>query len=76
VRNSEFWELVDREFGVRGRMIVREHVLTALGGRTAAEALARGVDARPVWFALCEDFEVPEERRWVGDQAAPRRRNA
>jgi hypothetical protein len=68
VRSSEFWELVDSEFGVRGRLVVREHVLGALGGLTAQEALARGEDVRRVWFALCDDFDVPEQRRWLGDQ--------
>lgn len=68
MRSSEFWELVDTEFGVRGRLVVREHVLGALGGRTAQEALDGGVDARRVWFALCDDFDVPEQRRWLSDQ--------
>ena len=70
MRSSEFWELVDDEFGVRGHLVAREHVLRALGGVTAQEALADGEDARRVWFALCDDFDVPEHRRWLGD---PRR---
>lgn len=67
VRSSEFWELVDTEFGIRGRIVVRDHVLPSLGGATAEEALARGDDPRTVWFALCDEFEIPERRRWIGD---------
>jgi hypothetical protein len=71
VRSSEFWQLVDAVFGARGSLVVRDHVLTALGGITAEQALAGGTDARRVWWAICDDFEVPEHRRWLGD---PRRR--
>jgi hypothetical protein len=67
VRSSEFWELIDATFGARGRLIVRDHVLTVLGGVTASEALGRGDDPRRVWQALCDDFEIPEQRRWLGD---------
>lgn len=62
---SEFWALVDGEFGpARGRALVRDHVVGALGHRTPEQALAAGDDARVVWFALCEDLQVPQERRW------------
>ena len=67
MRSSEFWELIDDVFGARGRLIARDHVLTVLGGATASEALARGEDVRRVWLALCDDFEIPEQRRWLGD---------
>lgn len=39
-----------------------DHVLTDLGGYTAAEALEAGVEPRDVWRALCRDFEVPKNR--------------
>lgn len=65
VRISEFWTLVDDEFGAgQGRALVRDHVLGTLGHRTAEQALAAGVDARDVWFALCDELQVPPERRW------------
>jgi hypothetical protein len=71
---SEFWVLVDDEFGVaQGRALVRDHVLGTLGHRTPERALADGEDARTVWFALCEDLQVPEDRRWGRDEAAARR---
>ena len=36
-----------------------DHVLTKLGGRTAAQAIEDGIDPRDVWRALCADFDVP-----------------
>ena len=78
MRQSEFWTLVDDEFGRGyGRTLVRDHVVGGLGHRTAEQALAQGEDPRTVWFALCEELQVPPERRWGRDeagQAARRRR--
>jgi len=68
---SEFWTLVEEEFGpAQGRALVRDHVVGPLGHRTAEQALAAGEDAREVWFALCDDLQVPAERRWGRDEAA------
>lgn len=73
VRMSDFWTLVDGEFGpVHGRLLVHEHVLGALGHRTAQQALDAGEDARTVWFALCDDLDVPQERRWGLDEQQAR----
>jgi hypothetical protein len=73
VRESQFWELVDGEFGPQGRTLVREHVLFQLGNRTAAQAVAEGEPVREVWFALCDALDVPLDRRW-GQEEPPRRR--
>jgi hypothetical protein len=68
---SEFWTLVDDEFGVaQGRALVRDHVVGRLGHRTAEQALAAGEDPRDVWFALAADLQVPAERRW-GREVGP-----
>jgi DUF3046 family protein len=65
MRSSEFWALVDDEFGrARGRALVHELVLIDLGNRTAEQAIADGVPNRAVWFALCAAMDVPPERRW------------
>ena len=70
---SEFWVLVEDEFGAGpGRTLVRDHVLGVLGHRTAEQALEAGEDARTVWFALCEDLQVPPERRFGREEAAAR----
>jgi hypothetical protein len=75
VRISEFWELVDDEFGAaHGRTLVRDHVLFELGNRTGEEALADGEAIRDVWFALCQALDVPQERRWGREEPGSRRR--
>lgn len=59
-----FRKLMTGEFGqVRAEMIAHDHVLSSLGGRTADQALEAGTDAKEVWIAVCEAFEVPENRR-------------
>jgi hypothetical protein len=64
VRITMFRKLMSGEFGqVRAEMIARDHVLSALGGRTADEALEAGIGAKEVWIAVCDGFEVPENRR-------------
>lgn len=63
MRLTEFHELVDSRFGVgRGRSLLLDHVLTGFGGRTAAQAVADGVEPRDVWRALCADFDVPRDQ--------------
>jgi hypothetical protein len=70
VRHSQFWTLVDDEFGRGyGRTLVRDHVIAGLGHRTAEQALAAGEAPRTVWFALCVEMEVPPERRWGREDA-------
>jgi hypothetical protein len=52
------------EFGqVRAEMVARDHVLSALGGRTPDEALEAGLPVKEVWLAVCDAFDVPEQRR-------------
>jgi hypothetical protein len=63
VRLTEFNDLVEGQFGsMRGRSLLVDHVLTALDGRTAAQAIEDGVEPRSVWRALCADFDVPREQ--------------
>ncbi|PYY31993.1 MULTISPECIES: DUF3046 domain-containing protein [unclassified Curtobacterium] len=64
MRVSEFWRAVDQVFGdAYGAVVARDVVLEQLGGRSAADALDAGIDARTVWEALCDSQDVPEERR-------------
>ena len=66
MRVSEFQRAVADEFGsAYGATVVRDVVLGPLGDRTAAQALADGVDTRTVWEALCAAMDVPRER-WYG----------
>jgi Protein of unknown function (DUF3046) len=63
VRLTEFHELVAGQFGaVRGASLLVDHVLTALGGRTATQAIEDGVEPRDVWRNLCADFDVPRDQ--------------
>jgi len=72
---SEFWGLVDGEFGPgRGHALVRDHVVGELNHRTAQQALDAGEDPRTVWLALCVDLEVPPERRWGREERPARGR--
>ena len=78
MRHSDFWRLMDDEFGpAYARSVASDQVIAALGGRTPAEALEAGTGPRDVWDAVCEAMHVPVERR-LGvhpDAAArPRRR--
>jgi hypothetical protein len=64
MRMSDFWRLMDDEFGAAyARSLARDHVLGALGNRTPLEALEAGIKPREVWLALCVDMDVPVERR-------------
>ncbi|MGN6409287.1 MAG: DUF3046 domain-containing protein [Curtobacterium sp.] len=73
MRVSEFWRAVDQVFGdAYGAVVTRDVVLEELGGRSAAEALDAGIDARRVWEALCESQDVPLEMRHGKGLAEPR----
>jgi hypothetical protein len=64
VRLQEFWSRLDRQFGsMRARSMARDHVFTALAGRTAIEAIDAGIPVRKVWLAICEEYEVPPKDR-------------
>ncbi|MBP6995015.1 MAG: DUF3046 domain-containing protein [Phycicoccus sp.] len=68
MRLSRFWDLMDEEFGEGySRSLAGRHVLGSLGGRTALQALDDNVAPREVWLALCDDMDVPEERRFGKD---------
>lgn len=64
MRYSQFRQLMAEEFGAaRAAAISRDHVLTDLGGRTVEQALESGIDAREVWRAVCNAYDVPSARR-------------
>ncbi len=55
---------MEAEFGTAyAHSLAAHQSLTALGGSTAEEAIERGVPNRDVWLALCEQMDVPVERR-------------
>ncbi|GAA2203175.1 DUF3046 domain-containing protein [Sinomonas flava] len=69
MRNSDFWRLMEDEFGSGyAYHLASSAVLAAVGGRTAEEALRAGVDPRDVWSAVCDLQDVPHERRLGRDR--------
>lgn len=63
MRLTEYHQLVVDEFGEsKGAWISHSHVLSELNG-TPDDLIERGVDPRRVWIGLCDDFDVPHERR-------------
>lgn len=74
MRRSEFNRAVADEFGARANAVVTDLVLSKVGGRSAADAIAAGVDPREVWLALCEELDVPAERRYGVGRLEPRKR--
>jgi Protein of unknown function (DUF3046) len=64
VRLTEFWERMREQFGdVYAESLAKDYVLSNLGERTVNKALADGVEAKVVWRAVAETFNVPESRR-------------
>lgn len=72
MREREFWELLEEVFGRGyGRSLSRDQGLVKLQGMTVVEALAAGEEPRVVWNVLCDQMDIPDERRWGRDHAAP-----
>jgi len=64
VRLTEFWARMGTQFGdVYAQSVARDYVFDKLGGRTIEQALADGVDAKVVWRAVVETFDVPAALR-------------
>ena len=64
MRLSDFWRLMDDEFGrTYARSLAADQVMAALGDRTAKQALEAGARPRDVWDAVCEAMAVPPERQ-------------
>jgi Protein of unknown function (DUF3046) len=64
VRLTEFWERMNAQFGsAYAESLAKDYVFAGLGGRTVERALADGEDAKTVWRAVCEAFDVPERLR-------------
>ncbi|HEV8276099.1 MAG TPA: DUF3046 domain-containing protein [Streptosporangiaceae bacterium] len=64
MRLTEFWERMRAQFGDSyAQSVAKDFALARLDGRTVDQALADGVDAKTVWRAVCEAFDVPERLR-------------
>ncbi|WP_223985437.1 DUF3046 domain-containing protein [Arthrobacter sp. NicSoilB8] len=72
MRISDFWRLMDDEFGAGySRVLSSSLVLAGVGGRTADQALSAGIPPRQVWLAMCDVQDVPPDRR-LGRDVKPR----
>ncbi|MGH3254697.1 MAG: DUF3046 domain-containing protein [Streptosporangiaceae bacterium] len=64
MRMTEFWDRMRGQFGeVYAQSLAKDFVFASLGGRTVERALADGEDAKVVWRAVCQAFDVPQNRR-------------
>ena len=64
MRLTEFWARMREQFGdVYAESLAKDYVLSNLGGRTVNQALADGEDAKVVWRAVSDTFNVPDSLR-------------
>jgi hypothetical protein len=64
MRLTEFWARMREQFGDSyAESVAKDYVLSSLGGRTVNKALADGEDAKVVWRAVSETFNVPGRLR-------------
>jgi hypothetical protein len=64
VRLTVFWDRMRAQFGdTYAESVAKDYVLSGLGERTVNKALADGEDAKVVWRAVCETFNVPDSLR-------------
>lgn len=64
MRLTEFWARMREQFGeAYAESVAKDFVLSRLGDRTVNKALADGEDAKIVWRAVAETFNVQERLR-------------
>ena len=64
MRLTEFWARMNEQFGdAYAESLAKDYVLSNLGERTVNKALADGEDAKVVWRAVCDTFDVPDSLR-------------
>ncbi len=64
VRLTDFWWRMEQLFGgAYADSVARDQVMPQLGGRTVHEALGEGEDAKRVWRAVCDYFDIPAKDR-------------
>lgn len=72
MRLSQFWQLMEDEFGPTYAHVLAGQLVISSFQQTAEQALASGVRPRQVWEAVCEQQDVPAERRWGKDRPPKR----
>ncbi|MFC6706062.1 DUF3046 domain-containing protein [Flexivirga alba] len=77
MKHSEYRRLMADEFGsAYAGVLGNSHVLQVLGNRTPDEAIVDGIKFREIWLAVCDDLQIPEERRLGRDLPIRERRNS
>ncbi|OLT23292.1 signal transduction histidine kinase [Ornithinimicrobium sp. CNJ-824] len=73
MRLSEFWALMEQEFGQGyAALVAQDQALGSLGSRTVEQALADGEPVRQVWRAVVNDLDVPPEHHHLPDRRRSR----
>ena len=61
---TEFWARMTAQFGeAYAQSVAKDYIFEKLGGRTVEQALADGQDAKRIWRAVCDTFDVPATLR-------------
>jgi len=68
MRISQFWQLMEDEFGATYAHVLAGQLVLTRFQLTAADALSHGVQPREIWESICAQQDVPEERRWGRDR--------
>ncbi|MHB1876508.1 MAG: DUF3046 domain-containing protein [Streptosporangiaceae bacterium] len=64
MRLTEFWRRMDDQFGAGyAQSVAKDYVIAGLGDRTVSQALADGEEAKKVWRAVCDAFQLPDRLR-------------
>ena len=64
MRLTDFWTRMREQFGdAYAESVAQDFVISRLDDRTVNKALADGVDAKIVWRAVSETFNVPDRLR-------------
>ena len=64
MRLTTFWDQMRAQFGeTYAQSVAKDYVFDKLGGRTIERALADGEDAKVVWRAVVDAFDLPESLR-------------
>ncbi|MDA8321389.1 MAG: DUF3046 domain-containing protein [Actinomycetota bacterium] len=64
MRLTEFWQRMDDQFGAGyAQSVAKDYVIAGLGDRTVSQALADGEEAKKVWRAVCDAFQLPDRLR-------------
>lgn len=71
MKQSEFWALLEDEFGSANASIIASSLELPGLRASVRDSLANGTDPRLVWTAICDLHDIPAERR-LGKDKEPR----